>query len=40
MFRECFVIRSFLVKILYNIFLATINATRRQMYESRNLMAP
>ena len=32
MFRECFVIHSFLVKILYNIFLTTTNATQRQMH--------
>ena len=39
-FRECFVIRSLLVKILYNIFLTTTNAIRRQMNVSRYLMAP
>ena len=39
-FRECFVIRSLLVKILYNIFLTSTNAMRKQMNESRNLMAP
>ena len=36
MFRECFVIRSLLVKVLYNIFLTTTNATRGQIWPKFN----